>query len=129
MRNLLGLSCAFALAGATAFADTTPAPSPSPPSKWTLTSDETYTILLANLADSNLTYVYRICQGDGPTTRLDRSFVAGQFVALAAGACVDVATQGSVRLMRADATDTKAASGTYQFIYAVASHSAPARSS
>ncbi|MFZ1990551.1 MAG: hypothetical protein WAW96_12360 [Alphaproteobacteria bacterium] len=127
MRNLLGLSCAFALAGAAAFADTTPAP--SPPSKWALASDQTYTILLANLADSNLTYVYRICQGDGPGTHVDRSFVAGQFVTLAAGACVDVATQGSVRLMRADATDTKASSGTYQFIYAVASHSAPARSS
>ena len=127
MRNLMGLSCVFALASAAALAD--PSPAPSQPSKWALAADETYAVLLANLADSNLTYVYRICQGDGPATRIDRGFVAGQFITLTAGACVDVATQGSVRLMHADATDAKASSGTYQFIYAVASHSAPARSS
>jgi len=123
----LGLSCVFALAGAAAFADTTPAP--SPPSKWALSSDETYTILLANLSDGNLTYVYRICQGDGPETRIDRTFVAGQLVTLTAGACVDIATQGSVRLTRANATDTKASSGTYQFIYAVATRGMPPRNS
>ena len=127
MRYLLSLSCVFVLAGAAAFADTTP--QPSPPSKWVLGSDETYTILLANLTENDLTYVYRVCQGDGPAMRIDRTFVAGQLVTLTAGACVDIATQGSVRLTRADATSNKASSGTYQFIYAVASHGAPARSS
>ena len=98
-------------------------------SKWTLTSDEFYTILLANISTSDLTYIYRICQGDGPATRVAMSTVSGQPVILSAGACIDVATQGSVRLTRADATSTNASTGTYQFIDAIPPRIPTARNS
>ena len=126
MRKLLGLSCAFALIGAGAFADA--APAASPPSKWSLAADEFYTILLANLGDNDLTYIYRICQGDGPATRIAMSYVGGQAVVLSSGACVDVATHGSVRVTRASETAKGMSTGTYQFIYALAPRATPRNS-
>ncbi len=127
MRILAALSCACALVASQAFADS--APAQSPPSKWMLGPDESSAILLANLSDSDLTYIYRICQGDGPATRISMQVVSGQPVVLAAGACIDVATRGSVRLTRADPSITNPSSGTFQFIAAVETSGAAGRNS
>ena len=86
-----------------------------------LSTDQYYTFLLANWSSQDLTYIYRICETDGTAIRISTVAISGQPVTLAKGQCVDVATQGSVRLTRADATGSEAASGTYQFIHAARS--------
>jgi hypothetical protein len=117
MRFLLGCLCAAAIIGTPALA--ADESQQSPPSDWSLPTDQFYTILLANWSSATTTFVYRVCDTNGASVRISTSVISGQPVTLAKGQCVDIATQGSLRLTRADATSNNTATGTYQFIHAL----------
>ena len=117
MRFLIGYLCAAAIIAAPALA--ADQSQVSPPSDWSLQGDQFYTILLANWSSTTTTFVYRVCDTGGVAVRISTAVISGQPVTLAKGQCVDIATQGSVRLTRADASNSDSASGTYQFIHAI----------
>jgi hypothetical protein len=121
MKTILTALATASLLGTAALAAGDDA-TPSPASNWVLAADETYTVLLANWSSADLTYIYRVCLSDGPAARISTNLISGQPVTIAKGQCVDVATQGSVRLTRADATGNDVATGTYQFIHAARNH-------
>jgi hypothetical protein len=117
MRYFTASLLAAVLAGSAALADDQA--QPTPPSTWALSKTETYTILLANWSSDSTTFIYRVCDTGGVAVRISTTVISGQPVTLAKGQCVDIATQGSLRLTRADATGSNDATGTYQFINAI----------